>query len=126
MNKNESRLANIGCLSVIVLVIIIFLLIPKTDDMSQHTFEIVSRYEPAQHSNIYCVYTDCETPQIIENHALKLDAEKNGSIIILYYNKKNKVPDISESGFVVNSDDRKNAIAIYKRYGSQPAKFTTK
>ncbi len=126
MKKNESRLANIGCLSVILLVLIIFLLIPKADDMSDYTFEVISKYEPAQHSNIYCIYTDCKEAPIIENHAEKWDAKQTGSIAIFYYDKRKLVPNIAESGFIVNAEDRQNAIAIYKRYGKQPAKFTTK
>jgi hypothetical protein len=124
--KKESKLANIGCFTIVVLTILFFLLIPKNKRITDSDFEIVSSYEPTQNSKVYCVYTEAENFEKIRRHAKKLQAKTTGSIAIYYYDDKKLVPDFSDSGYIISDKAHQNAIASYEKYGKKQEKFLIK
>jgi len=126
MNKKENKLANIGCLTVLLISVLTLVIIHFTTTESKQNFEIVSELNPSSNSKIICIYTDCEDFTQIKDHAEKTEKTSAGSIAIFYYNDKNKIPDISKSGYIISDRDHKNAIATYKKYGKNQGQFLIK
>jgi len=123
MKKNEQKLANIGCLSVFILLAVAFILIPKSKNENRFQFETVSSYDAGKNAKVLCIYTNCTDFDIIKKHAFTEGKKTENSIVIFYYQKRSKIPDISKSGFVIDDKDHKNAVATYKKYGKNIGEF---
>lgn len=123
MNKKEYKLANIGCLTLVASIIIVFLLIPKSKNLHDYTFNTESTYDAGKNAKVICIYTDCNDYDMIKEHAYHEGSLTDYSLVIFYFNDKSSIPDISNSGFIINAKDQKNAIATYRKYGKKNEEF---
>jgi hypothetical protein len=126
MQEREQKLANIGCLSIILLLVLIFIFIPKEKKAGYTDFEIVSTYDAGKNARVICVYTTCKDTTIIREHGQLESAKLGKSTVIFYYDDKKEIPDISRSGIVIDFEDQKNAFAIFKKYGTQKEELIIK
>ena len=124
MKEKEHKLANIGCSTLVIILVVIFILIPKPKTPKDFAFETVSSYDAGKNAKVQCIYTDCKDFEIIKSHAYNQGAQTDYSLVIFYFNNRKKIPDISKTGFVIDDKDHQKAIATYKKYGKKTEKFT--